>query len=453
MGIKEPTEGLAFSLKASDISGNAQLKQLEQEGKITFSQNFDWTNGGLKSEVDENGNISNYICVRQGTTMTLNYKLFENTQVSTQGKTFKFCFKAMNCYDYEAPVLECYEDNTNLGLKFNAQQALFSSAANTNFATQYCEGSYIELETEVWPDQADSGNRPGDRFLMFWVDGVPAGVQTFNNGTRFIQNVPKNIIIGSNQCDVYVYVAKIYEKKLSALEHLNGFILDAPNVNEILARFNRNDIIGSNNEISYTKLIKNNPGCHAYLYKLTTNGMTTGKEDKKDCDYTEYYMDPDKPCLTASGAKIMVQGTSSAAYGVAAFNLRTDFGNTTMYDKDGNALEGRKVSDTSIPVDFTCTKVNVASCENTNNALNAEWYDRFQPYYDGHRRKSTAEKKYRDCMEFDFGVVFVEDHNKNMSYKDANGKPDKSLYTSTNVFAYNTDGEEDRVYVNNPYYK
>lgn len=121
LGIKEPTEGLAFSLKASNISGNAQLKQLETEGKLTFSENFDWTNGGLKSEVDEAGNISNYICIRQGTSMTLNYKLFENTQVGAQGKTFKFCFKAVNCYDYEAPVLECYEENTKLGLKFNAQ--------------------------------------------------------------------------------------------------------------------------------------------------------------------------------------------------------------------------------------------------------------------------------------------------------------------------------------------
>ena len=92
----------------------------------------------------------------------------------------------MNCYDYDAPVLECYEDRTGLGLKYTAQQALFSSDANANFATQYCEGSYIELETEIWPDQSDSGNRPGDRFLMFWVDGVPAGIQVFSKGTSFV---------------------------------------------------------------------------------------------------------------------------------------------------------------------------------------------------------------------------------------------------------------------------
>lgn len=453
LGITEPTESKAFFLKASELSGNVQLKQMEENGLLTFSDNFDWENGGLQTELDEQGNISNYICVRQGTTMRINYKLFGNSQVSGQGKTFKFCFKAINCYDYEAPVLECYEENTKLGLKFNAQQALFSSSANTNFTTQYCEGSYIELETEIWQDQADNGNRPGDRFLMFWVDGVPAGVQPFNRGTKFQQNIPEMITIGSNQCDVYVYLVKIYERRLNSLEHLNNFILDAPNVNEKLKRFERNNILGPNNEISYEKLVQKNPGCHAYLYKLTENGMTTGKEDEKDCDYTEYYLTTDKPYITSSGAKVFVQGTSSAAYGVAAFNVRTDFGDTIMYDGDGNVLEGRKVSETSIPVDYTCTKVNVASCENANNALNAEWYNRYQPYYDGHRRKSTATKQYRDCMEFDFGVMFIEDHNANMNYKDANGKPDKSLYTSTNVFAYDTNGNEDTNYLSNPYYK
>ena len=462
LGITEPTEGLAFSLKASDISGNAQLQQLQKDGKLTFSPNFDWVNGGLKSEVDEKGNVSNYICVRQGTTMTINYNLFGNRQVGIQGKTFKFAFKAMNCYDYNAKVLECKDLTTSqLFLNYTAQQAQFSSAAGSDFVTQYCEGSYIELETEIWPDQVDSGNRPGDRFLMFWVDGVPAGVKVFTNGTSFVHSDPQPIIIGSNECDVYVYIAKIYEKRLSTLEHLNNFILDAPNVNEKIARHSRNDILGSNNEISYEKLVAKNPGCHAYLYKLTKNGMTTGKEDEKDCDYTEYYLDAEKPYLTtnptndinAPKAKVMVQGTSSAAYGVAAFNVRTDFADAPLYDKDGNQLEGRKVSDTSIPVDFTCTKVNVASCENANNALNAEWYDRFQPYYDGHRRKSTATKKYRDCMEFDFGVMFIEDHNENRSYKDASGKPDKALYTSANVFAYDTNGEEDKTYMSNPYYK
>ena len=443
LGIEEPRAN--FSLKASEISGNSQLRNNEY---LSFSDNFDWVNGGLKTETDDNGNVSNYICIRQGTTMTINYKLFSSDLVKSQGKTFKICFKATNCYDYDALVLQTYgdnEDNSSLHLKLTAQQAVFKSTASDSFNTQYCEDSYIELESEIWPDIEDKdGQSPKDRFLMFWVDGIPANIIAFSNGTSFKQNEPKNIIIGSNQCDVYLYVLKVYERKLSISEHLNNFILDAPNINEKIARFNRNDILGPNGDISYERLITNNPGCHAYLYYLP-NGMTTGKEDEKPCNYSEYYNNIDKPILKADDALVFVQGTSSAAYGVAAFNVRTDFGDTIIYDGDGNILAGRKVSENSIPINYTCTKVNVASCENANNALNQEWYNRYQPYYDAHRRKNPD--KYRDCMEFDFGIMFIEDHNQNDEYtNDTN-------YTLMNVFAYDNEGVKDSNYIDEPYYK
>lgn len=62
----------------------------------------------------------------------------------------------------------------------------------------------------------------------------------------------------------------------------------------------------------------------------------------------------------------------------------------------------------SIPVNFFCTKVNVASVENTNNALNQEWYNRYQPYKTVVRgRKPGA----RDTMEFTPGVLFIKDLN------------------------------------------
>jgi hypothetical protein len=35
------------------------------------------------------------------------------------------------------------------------------------------------------------------------------------------------------------------------------------------------------------------------------------------------------------------------------------------------------MSPTAIPVDYFCTKVNVASAEGTNNAINQEWYNKF----------------------------------------------------------------------------
>jgi hypothetical protein len=43
----------------------------------TFSENFDWINGGLKNETDEKGNVRNYISVKAGSNISFNYKPFK----------------------------------------------------------------------------------------------------------------------------------------------------------------------------------------------------------------------------------------------------------------------------------------------------------------------------------------------------------------------------------------
>lgn len=464
LNITEPT-GYKFSLKANNFSSNTEIQNWKQNGvKLTFSdgindsyQPFDWKNGGLKTEKLEDGSIQKYILIRQGTRMTVDYKPFyRGNSISNSGLDFKFCFKATNCYDYEAPVLECYDEASLIGISMDAQKADFAAAA-TSLTTQYYENSYIELEAEIWPnDDGGKGlypDNPGDRFLMFWIDGVPVGIKAYEKGSLYFEQTnEKQIVIGSDLCDVCVYLMKVYERKLTENEHLDAFILDAPNANEMISRYNRNDIVDNSGEISYEKLVQKNPDCHAYVYRIPR--MTTEKDDKvSNCDYFELYGDNNtinnpyyKAINTGDGARIRVQGTSSAAYGVAAFNLRTEF-QEGLLDKDGNQVDGWKVSETAIPIDYVCTKVNVASCENANNVVNAEWYNKYQPYHDAHRRKIRDDGNvYRDCMEFNSGVIFVLDENEKIDWHDANG-PSRDEYLNANVFA------ETYNYTNKPYYK
>jgi hypothetical protein len=111
---------------------------------------------------------------------------------------------------------------------------------------------------------------------------------------------------------------------------LQNFIADAPTPVEMLARYNRNDIL-INGQIDPEKLVQKNPKCHAYIYEIPR--MTMNKDDKVGgCNYIELYKDNNtlgnpyyRAINTGDGAKICVQGTSSAAYGVAGFNVRTDF--------------------------------------------------------------------------------------------------------------------------------
>lgn len=431
-GVTEP-QTPTFKLKASEINSNDDLKNMSN---LIFSEGFDWDNGGLQSEKDENGNVMKYICIKNGDTLTIDYNLFGSSALR-YGRNFKIIFKATNCYDYDAQVLDCYDENGNkVGLKINAQNAFFSSGS-TSVNTMYCEDSYIEFETEVW-------NKPSDgveQYITLWVDGIPNATRIYDDSDNFIQTNVKKITIGSNNCDVYIYLVKIYERYLNNEEHLNNFILDAPNAQEMLARYNRNNILDNRGEISYEKLIENNPNCHAYLYEISK--MTEGKKDKVPCSYQEYVIDSNKKkhSLRCDSAELYVQGTSSAAYGVAAYNVRTDF-KGDLINENNEVVEGRKVSSDSIPIRLTCTKANVASCEGVNNALNQEWYNKFQPYYDAHRRAIRQDGNvYRDCMEFDFGVMFIKDNNTNSDYSS------EANYLKANLFA------DTQNYLQSPYYK
>ena len=445
----EEVQGAAVSLKAINFSTNNELKNHEL---LEFSDNFDWENGGIRTEKKADGSIEKFICVRQGTQMTVKYAPFG--KFSNLGKDIKICFKATNCYDYSASVLNCYDESSGRGLRLDAQQAIFSSDTFPNFATQYYENSYIELETEIWPDVADkdtANNLYGDRFIMFWVDGIPAGVKAFPQGESFVQRTPQNITIGSDSCDVYIYVIKVYERKLTEDEHLDNFIMDAPSTQEMLNRYHRNNILDNSGEISYTKLVEQNPDCHVYMYDMAR--MTTSKSDKvDDCTYTELFglnNSLENPYYSAEGVQVYVQGTSSAAYGAAAFNLRSKF-KKGLIDKDGNEVDGWKVTEDAIPIELPCTKVNVASCENVNNVVNQEWYNRYQPYHDAHRRKQG--KKYRDTMQFESGVVFVKDNNPKGTYLGTGKIEDKtSSYLAANCFLDTS--RKGIPYYQDPYYK
>ena len=118
----EEVGGYAFRFKASDFASNTAVQGWNSNGvTATFSDNFDWINGGIKDEKDENGNTRQYLCVRAGSTMTINYELFSRN-APYAGKVFKFIFKATGCRDYDAQVLDCFDDTQNIGIRMNAQE-------------------------------------------------------------------------------------------------------------------------------------------------------------------------------------------------------------------------------------------------------------------------------------------------------------------------------------------
>lgn len=446
----EEIGGYSFRLKASDLAGNDALRAWSSNGvTATFSNNFDWSNGGIKSETDDNGNLQQYICVKTGTRMTINYPMFADDAV-VNGKTFKIIFKVVNCRDYSAQIASCYSDG--IGVQMTAHQATMSSSGTT-VNVPYGEDEYIELEFDVYP--APRAENDGNfRYIMAWLDGVITSFRDYKSSDNFTQTDQQNIVIGSDDCDVYVYMVKEYPNYMTRSNHIENFIADAPNAQEMVKRFNRNDILDTTGEIDYTKLAENNPDCRVWLYDIPY--LTNGKKDKvKNCTFQQIWHNGKKYYQLTGTGTMTVQGTSSVKYIRGAANTDINFkqlydgdnhdllangtedetyGNNWYVEDDENpghakvfevesgdvlgpeciAVErdanrnitkyikalGYKINDDSCPITYSNTKVNFASCEQVNNMCNAIWYQRYNPY---------PSLTPRDCMEFSMGVQFIKD--------------------------------------------
>ena len=383
------------------------------------------------------GKKINYDLTKEGTR-----KLLTQKYISYNNNIY-YCDKI----EENENVYIAYYYNTNIvdsfaGLIMQAQQTYYNSK-NTFITVPYCEDQYIEFEVDISPYDSN-----GKMYIKTWMDGIPSSIQNYTLNDDFTQMRPSNIIIGSLDCDVQIYLIKAYEKHLTDDEHLANFIADAPNAEEMVARFRRNDIlydINGRKEISPTKLAAANPKCKVHTYSIPR--MTTSKEDPvAGCTYAQY-QGKTTADLSSNDVTIKVQGTSSASYGLAAYNIDSNFApdektnKCTLVDKDGNSLpDGWAMTENSIPCTYFTTKVNVASVEQANNALNQEWYNAFQPYKSVLRCKN---EKARDCMEFTPGVLFIEDHNQTFN--------DNTL-SKNNVFQ-STNSTWNTLYKDNPYPK
>lgn len=70
---------------------------------------------------------------------------------------------------------------------------------------QYAENSYTEFEFDVRPDSTF-------RYIQTYLDGILTSTNVYAADDNFTQANKKNIVIGSDDCDVYIYMVKVYER-------------------------------------------------------------------------------------------------------------------------------------------------------------------------------------------------------------------------------------------------
>lgn len=402
INIEPVTAGLEFDFNPSGRSNN-DADRLWSNGDVsmTVSDNFDWVNGGY--QIDVNGD--QYFCVKSGTTATINYNLFADDP-KKNGKEFKVVFKTTNVKNRATSFISCM--NNNIGIDMKIEDARIYSS-NNNLYSPYCEDDIIEFEFNI--------NKNTDiPMVLTYEDGVGNRPMIYTADASFMQSTPQPITIGSEDCDVYIYRMKAYSTSLTDRGILSNFIADARNADEMVARYNRNQIYDENGLLDPYVLAEKCPNLRIIL--VDAPWFTNDKSNKvSDTNITMIYKNGD-PILdnwTCTGARHSGQGTSSNEYGYSGRNMDLIMdGDSALFTLGDGTTTSKTITLTrnSTPTDYLNVKVNIASSENQNNAQMTMRFNEYQPYK---RTARLRDSKIRDCMEFYNCVVFVRERNEDVS--------------------------------------
>jgi hypothetical protein len=288
----------------------------------------------------------------------------------------------------------------------------------------YCEDEIIALSFDIEP-QGDRQN-----LMTAYINADPSRVVQYPNATSFVQeDNPQIIEFGSDECDVYIYRFKVYNRNLKTTktdvdtnEIFDDYIADSLSADKMLEEYTANNFLDVNGNIKIDELSNLCPDLRIIL--ITCDRFTKDKNDKVKGCTVQHILKNGRPedNWIATNVQVKGQGTSSNAYGSSARNI--DIKLNKLEDAEGNELnyaltytnaEGQTVQATkygmtegSIPVNYFNIKVNVASSENANNACLADWYNRYDPYV-----RPVKTNGVRDTMEFHPCVIFLRETNVN----------------------------------------
>ena len=437
INISPVTAGLVFDFNPSGKSNNDVDRVWSNDTvAMTISDNFDWINGGY--QYDENGD--QYFCIKAGTSAEIDYKLFAD-DAKKNGKEFKLIFKTTNVAKPDATFLSCMDNTTgsdHIGVQMDVYEAnIYGQAGCLNLS--YSEEDIIEFEFNINKSDTTNGNIP---MVMGYEDGVSTRPMVYDDSYSFTQNTPKVISLGSPDCDLHIYRFKVYNTSLTDRGILNNFIADARNAEEMVSRYNRNQIYDENQNLDPDVLAEKCPWLRVYV--VSAPYFTNNKSDKvPNTTIRQIYKggDPVLDNWTCYDCSHSGQGTSSNNYGAAGRNLdfimnKSQIEGVKPYFKLGDGTQTDKITltRTSVPVAYLNAKVNIASSNNMTNAMLAGRYNEFKPYQRQFIRDEGVDTSFiKDTMEFHNCVIFIQETNEDLSTHREFADCDTHFYAIGNI--------------------
>ena len=413
--IEAETEALALHLTSAGRSNSEENRAVWRYGNITAQlTGFNFTSDGWQKDEKD----ITVLRVSGDARVQIPYRLF-GTDFRTAGKTIELEFATRTVMNYDAVILSCLSGGR--GLSLTAQKVLLKSE-QSEIGTQFKENEHVRVAFVVQ-------KRTENRLVLCYINGIMSGAIQYPVNDDFAQTSPVGISIGSNECTIDLYNIRVYDNDLTRSQVLDNWIADTQDVEELLERYQRNQVYDAYGNIVKEQL----PADLPYLI-LESTELPQYKGDKKTVSGS--YTDPIHPekSFTFTGAQFDVQGTSSQYY--ERKNYKGKYKNGFVM-ASGSTVDTFKMRDDSIAVATFCYKADVASSEGANNVELVRLYNDACPYLTPAQREDARVRQGIDGFPI---VVFWHDtaRDETIFMGKYNWNNDKS---TEEVFGFREDDE------------
>lgn len=390
--VEAETDALALYLTSDGRSNNEEAAKRSQWTYGSISCALTGFNYGSDGWLQDEDGVT-VLRVAGNARVSIPYKPFE-TDARTRGKTLEFEFTTRDVLDYDANIISCVSGGR--GFSLTANEMLLSSE-QSSISMKYKENEHIRASFVI-------DKRNEDRLLKCYINGILSGAVQYPYNDDFSQITPVNISIGSNDCTVDVYNIRIYDNNLNNQQIVNNWIADTTVIDDMLDRFQRNNIYDAYGKVVISQLKKDLP----YLV-VVGEELPQFKGDKKTL--SGYFVDPTNPSrnFDFENSEWNVQGTSSQYYKRKNYKVKFKGG---FKLSNGTVIDTWSMNSSAIPTKTYTFKADVASSEGCNNVELVRLYNNICPFK---TRPQKANSKIRQGID-GFPMVIFWDNGTEVTF-------------------------------------
>ena len=321
--ITEPTDNMVLKLSATGRSNSDVNREEWRYNDIeTVFTGFKWggdgwMNGALRMTDDARAEVRFQ-------------PLAAPESNATGAMAFMIRYKVTNIMDENAEVVRCVDKN-GTGFVITTQEAKMVSRGNSMVITKFATDEIYNIGFVAYPKagaQSTEDEKLNDNMLYLYVNGIMSGSVQRGASDSIYQDFPQYIAMGSDSCTLDVYSMRAYTVYLTDSQMLDAYMMDLGGADELVGKYEENNVLDGNGEISVDSLPDNLP--YIIITGQQENGVPTvlqaavNNNKKTKYDISEaLYVDRSNPAMNFRliGGCISLQGTSSLAYPTKNYRL------------------------------------------------------------------------------------------------------------------------------------